>query len=81
MRSFRIVVSFDVLKDRKLKLLEGMVTFAVCLFFLEIFEKTFTEGIGKGIAFFGKRLYNIQGIQKLPECKDSILGSPVRMEH
>lgn len=81
MRSFRIVVSFDVLKNRKLQLLEGMVTFAVCFFFLEIFEKTFTAGIVKRIAFFGKRLHNIQGIQKLPECKGSILGSPVRMEH
>ena len=35
----------------------------------------------KWIAFFGKRLHNIQGIQKLPECKGRILGSPVGMEH
>lgn len=58
-----------------------MVTFAVCFFFLEIFEKTFTAGIVKWIAFFGKRLHNIQGIQKLPECTGRILGSLVGMEH
>ena len=57
-----------------------MVTFAVCFFFFEIFEKTFTAGIVKRIAFFGKRLHNIQGIQKLPECKGSIPGFLVGME-
>lgn len=64
-----------------MQFLEGTVTFVVCFFFLEIFEKTFTAGIVKRISLFGKRLHNIQGIQKLSECKGSILGSPVGMEH
>lgn len=58
-----------------------MVASAVRFFFLEILEEAFTAGIVKGIAFFGKRLYNIKGIQKLPECKGCVLGSTVRMEH
>ena len=58
-----------------------MVAFAVCFFFLKILEEAFTTGIVKGIAFFGKRRYNIKGIQKLPKGKGCVLASPVRMEH
>ena len=58
-----------------------MVAFTVCFFFLKILEEAFTAGIVKGIAFFGKRLYNIKGIQKLPECKGCVLASSVKMEH
>ena len=81
MRSFWIVVPFYVLKYRKLQLLQGTVTFAVCFFFLQIFEKAFTAGIVKRIAFLWKRLHNIQRIQKLPECEGGILGSPVGVKH
>ncbi len=50
-RSFRIVITLDVFKYRKLQFLQRMVALTVCFLFLEIFEKTFAAGIVKGIAF------------------------------
>lgn len=81
MGSFGIVISFNVRKYRKLKFLQGKVTVAVSFFFLEIFEKTFAAGIVKRTAFPGKRLHNMQRIQKLPECGGCVLGSPVGVKH
>ena len=81
MWSFGIVVPFDIFKNRELKLLQRMVAFGVCFFFLEIFEEAFAAGIVKWMAFFRKRLHNIKRIQKLMKCEGCVLGSPVGMEH
>lgn len=40
-RSFGIVIAFDLFKDRKLQFLQGMVGFTVCFFFLK--NKRFFE--------------------------------------
>ena len=58
-----------------------MIDFAVCFFFFEIFEKTFTAGVVKRISFLRKRLNNIERIQKLSESKSSVLSASVGMKH
>ena len=65
MRSFRIVVSFDVLKYRKLQFLQRTVTLADRFFFFEIFEKTFTAGIVKRIASYYEVVVIIGPLQGL----------------
>lgn len=52
-----------------------MVIFAV-YFFFNILEEAFTACAIKGI----KNLYHVQSIQKLTECKGSILSPAVEME-
>ena len=81
MRAPGIIVSLDILKYRQPQLVEGAVCPASCFFPLEVLEKAFTNGIVKGIPLFGKGLYHVQGVKKLPENGSGILGSPVRMEH
>ncbi len=48
---FRTAVPFNILKYRKLQFLQGRIAFAVCFFFFEVFERAFTAGVVKGIAF------------------------------
>ena len=48
-----------------------MVAFAICFFFFEIFEETFTASIVKRITFLRKRLHNIKRVEKLPEGEGS----------
>ncbi len=73
MWSLGVIVSLNILKDRELEFLQGVIGSTVGFFFFEIFKEAFTTGIVKGIALFRKRLHNIKRIQKLTECKSSIL--------
>jgi hypothetical protein len=72
-----VIVSFNIFKHRQLQFVKSMVCPAAGFFPLEILEKALTNCIVKGIAFLGKGLHNIQRIQKLAECKGSILCSAV----
>ncbi len=57
-----------------------MVASTVCFFFLEILEETFAAGIAKGNPFL-KKITPYQENLEATGCKDSVLGSPVRMGH
>lgn len=80
MRTPRIVIAINVLKDSEIQFVKRMIGSAVGFFLLQIFEKTFADSIVKRVSLFGKGLDYIQGIQKPTESRGSILSPPVRVE-
>ena len=55
-----VIEPLDVCKDRIMQFLQGMIGSSVGFFFFEIFEKTLTYSIIKGITLFREGLYNIR---------------------
>lgn len=81
MRTPRVVEALDVLEDRQLQIFERVIMPTVNLLLFQVLKERFTDGIVKGIAFLGKGLDNIQGVQELAESEGGILRAAIRMKN
>ena len=80
MRQPVVVQVFNVVEDVQPQLLERVICAAIGAVFLEELEERLAAGIVKGVAFLGKRLDNIAGVQQLPKGKSRVFGASVRMK-